>query len=114
MEYTGHFLLTNLYAIKKHILIHLLITHINYKRHENNPKKQLQELRQEMPVIDKKELMTFVGGDRYYFDTSGNYTRIPDSTENKIYAGEDTNGFKIDEATVMTQFLRLEQLIIRE
>lgn len=26
--------------------------------------KKLQELRQEMPVIDKKELMTFVGDDR--------------------------------------------------
>lgn len=62
MVYTGHFLLTNLYAIKKHILIHLLITQINYKRHENNPKKTIR--RQEMPVIDKKELMTYVGGDR--------------------------------------------------
>jgi len=27
-------------------------------------KKQLQELRQEMPIIDKEELMTYVGGDR--------------------------------------------------
>ena len=67
-------------------------------------KKQLQELRQEMPIIDKEELMTCVGGDRYYFDTSGNYTRIPDSTVNKIYAGEDTKGFKIDEATVIEQY----------
>ena len=64
MVYAGRFLLINLYAIKKHILIHLLITQINYKRHENNPKKQLQERRQEMPVIDKEELMTYVGGDR--------------------------------------------------
>lgn len=68
-------------------------------------KKQLQELRQEMPIIDKEELMTFVGGDRYYFDTSGNFMRVADSNENKVYAGNDTVGINIDNVTEIEAYI---------
>lgn len=47
-------------------------------------KNQLSELKSEMPKLDNKELLSIIGGDRYYFDQDGHYRLIPEQSNNDI------------------------------
>lgn len=50
---------------------------------------QLSELKEDMPTLDNKELLSIIGGDRYYFDQEGNYLRTEQSSDNVIIIGNN-------------------------
>lgn len=50
-------------------------------------KNQLSKLKGEMPVLDNKDLLTIIGGDKYYFDHEGHYLRTEQSNDNVIIIG---------------------------
>lgn len=52
-------------------------------------KSQLSELKAEMPVLDSKELLSIIGGDKYYLDQQGHYLRTEQSSDNVIIIGSN-------------------------
>lgn len=51
-------------------------------------KCQISELRNVMPTLDNKELLSIIGGDKYYFDQDGNFIKSEQSAENTIIIGD--------------------------
>ena len=51
-------------------------------------KNQLLALKAEMPMLDNKELLSVIGGDRYYFDQQGHHLRTEESDDNVIIIGD--------------------------
>lgn len=52
-------------------------------------KSQLSELKTEMPMLDNKDLLSIIGGDKYYFDQEGHYLRTEQSSDNVIIIGSN-------------------------
>ena len=52
-------------------------------------KNQLSELKSEMPKLDNKELLSIIGGDRYYFDQEGHYLGAEQSNDDVIIIGNN-------------------------
>lgn len=52
-------------------------------------KSQLSELKSEMPKLDNKELLSIIGGDKYYFDQDGHYLRTEQSNDDVIIIGNN-------------------------
>ncbi len=65
-------------------------------------RKQLFELMQEMPMLDRHELLSIVGGDQYYLDRSGHLINtVSNPNVHEIHVDGAKKSFTIDSGTII-------------